>query len=75
MARCEEKTMEWAKHWQCDTEVQDLKEDMLWMNERLQSLKEGDLEKAATTYKAATMMGCDGFPPQSTAGFVKRYER
>ena len=47
LARCEEKTMEWVKHWQCDTEVQDLKEDMLWMNERLQSLKEGDLEKAA----------------------------
>ena len=23
-ATCEEKKKEWAKHWQCDTEVQDL---------------------------------------------------
>ena len=34
LARCEEKRKEWAKHWQCDTEVQDLK-DKTWMNEEL----------------------------------------
>ena len=32
-ARCEEKRKEWAKHWQCDTKVRDLK-DMPWICSR-----------------------------------------
>ena len=40
LKRCEEKRKEWAKHWQCNTEVQDL-EDKPWMNEKLRTLEEG----------------------------------
>ena len=38
MARCEEEE-EWAKHWQCDTKVQNPK-DKPWRNEELKSLEE-----------------------------------
>ena len=65
LSRCEEKRREWAKHWQCNTEVQDLK-DKACRNEELRSseegllrLREGDQEKAARNYKAATGVGCD----------------
>ena len=34
LRRCEEKIKYLAKHWQCDTEVQDLK-DKPWENEEL----------------------------------------
>ena len=60
LARCEEKRKEWAKHCQCDTEVQDLK-DKLYKNEELKNseedmprLKDSDLEKTARNYKAQT---------------------
>ena len=38
LARCEEKRKEWATHWQCDTEVQELK-DKPWRNEKLKNLE------------------------------------
>ena len=69
-AICEETRKEWAKHWQCDTEVQHL-EDRPWRNKELKSLEEGtprlkkkELEKAATTCQAKTGVGCDGFHVQ-----------
>ena len=58
--RCEEKRKEWAKHWQCNTELQDLK-DKTWRNEHLRSLEDGlqktknILEKATRSYKAASV--------------------
>ena len=39
LARCEEKRKERATHWQCDTEVQDLK-DKPWENEELKNSEE-----------------------------------
>ena len=52
LARCEEKMGVRTKHWQCNTEVQDLK-DKAWRHEELKRLeegiprlKEGDSEKA-----------------------------
>ena len=78
LARCEEKRREWAKHWQCNTEVQGQKEQP-WRSEELRSLEEGmprfkesDSEKAARSYKATTGVGCDGFHPQSSVRFVER---
>ena len=67
IARCEEKRNEWAKHWQCDTEVQNLKDkprrnEELWnLEEDMPRLKEGDPEKAVKTFKAKTGVGCGGF--------------
>ena len=50
---CQLKRKEWAKHWQCDTEVRNL-EDKPCRNEELKNLeedmprlKESDLEKTA----------------------------
>ena len=40
LARCEEMRKAWAKHGQCNTEVQDL-EDKLSRNVELKSLVEG----------------------------------
>ena len=67
MNRCEAKRKEWAKHWQCDESVQNMK-DKPWKNEELKNLeealpriKECDLEKASRLYKAETGVGCDGF--------------
>ena len=34
LQRCEEKRKEWAKHWKCNSEVQDM-EDKPRMNEKL----------------------------------------
>ena len=75
--RCEEKRREWAKHWQCDTEAQDLK-DKQWRNEELKNLEDmprlhvSDLEKAARSYKAKTGVGCDGFHPNVPLDFEER---
>ena len=67
--RCEAKRKQWAKHWQCDEEIQNM-QNKLWRNEELKEceealprLKEGDLEKAARSYKAKTGVGRDGFRP------------
>ena len=55
--RCEAKRKEWAKHWQCDEEVQNV-EEKPWKNEDLRSaeealpmLKECGLEKVSRLYK------------------------
>ena len=37
--RCEAKRKEWANHWQCDEEVQNV-EDKPWKNEELKKLEE-----------------------------------
>ena len=49
--RCEAKREEWAKHWQCDEEIQNM-QNKPWRSEELEEceetlprLKEGDLEK------------------------------
>ena len=67
LTRCEEKRKEWAKHWQCGTEVQDLK-DKPWRSEELKKLeedmprfKESDLAKAAKNYKAKRETGAMTF--------------
>ena len=66
MKRCEEKRKEWAKHRQCDSEVQAL-EDKPLRNEELRSFEEGlprlkeHLERAARSHKAASGVGCEGF--------------
>ena len=39
--RCEAKRKEWAKHWQCDEEVQNV-EDKSWKNEETERLKGKD---------------------------------
>ena len=70
-ARCEEKRKELAKHWHSDTEVQvKKKKNRSWRNRELQSLeagmpslRQGEFEKAARSYKAKTGVGCDGFSP------------
>ena len=64
-ARCEEKKKEWAKHWQCDTKVQDLN-DHPWRHEELKSL-----EKAAKSDKAETGVWCDGFHPKVPLDLTK----
>ena len=60
--RCEEKRKEWARHWQCNTEVQDL-ELKPWWNAKLRCLeaKRRYMERAARSHKIATGAGCDGF--------------
>ena len=58
---CETTRKEWAKHWQCDEEVQDV-EEKPWKNEELRSaeealprLKECHLEEVSRLYKAKTV--------------------
>ena len=65
--RCEATRKEWARHWQCDEDVQDL-EDKPWKNEELKKseealprLNECGLEKVSKLYKAKTGVWCDGF--------------
>ena len=75
--RCEAKKKEWSKHWQCDDEVQNMR-NTPWRNEELEEceealsrLKEGDLEKASRLYKAKTGVGCDGFHPKVLLDLTK----
>ena len=70
MRRCEEKRKEWAKHWQCYSEVHGV-EDNLWRNEKVRSweeelpqLKEESLARAARIHKPTTGMDRDGFHPK-----------
>ena len=46
--RCEAKRKEWAKHWQCDEEIQNV-HNKPWKNEdsKKYELKEGDLGKVS----------------------------
>ena len=68
--RCEAKRKEWAKHWQCDEEIQNMQnksrrnEELKECEDALPRLKEGDLDKASRVYKAKTGVGCDGFHPK-----------
>ena len=75
--RCEAKRKEWAKHWQCDEEEQNM-QNKPWRNEELKEceealprLKEGDLEKASRLYKAKIGVGCDGFHPKVPLDLTK----
>ena len=61
--RCEAERKEWAKHLQCDEEMQNM-ENKPWRNEELKEyeealprLKEGELEKVSTLHKAKTGVG------------------
>ena len=75
--RCDAKSKEWAKHWQCDEEIQNM-QNKPWRNEELKEceeelskLKEGDLEKASRLFKAKTGVGCDGFHTKVTLDVTK----
>ena len=74
--RCEAKRKDWAKHWQCDEEVQNVEEKLL-KNEELRSvedalprLKECHLE-VSRFCKAKTGEGCDGFHPKVPEDLTK----
>ena len=75
--RCEAKRKEWAKHWQCDEEILNMK-NKPWRNDSLKEgdealprWKEGDLDKASRLYKAKTGVGCDGFHPKVPLDLTK----
>ena len=75
--RCEAKRKEWAKHWQCDEEIQNM-QNKPWRNEELKEceealprLKEGDSDKASILYKTGTGVGCDGFHPKVPLDLTK----
>ena len=60
-----------------DEEIQNM-QNKPWRNDELKiceealpRLKEGDLEKASTLYKAKTGAACDGFHPKSSFGLGK----
>ena len=61
---------EWAKHWQCGEDVQNVEgktwttEELKELEEALPRLKEGELGQASRMYKAKTGEGCDGFHPK-----------
>ena len=64
---CEAKKKEWAKHWLCEEEIQNM-QSKPWRNDELKEceealprLKEGDLDTASRLYKAKTGVGCEGF--------------
>ena len=78
---CEAKKEEWAKHWSCGENVQNV-EDKFWKKEELRKfeealprLKEYEWKKVSRLYKAKTGVGCDGFHPKSSPGFAKRGEK
>ena len=75
--RCEAKRKEWSKHWQCNEEVQNVK-DKPWKSEELRrweealpTFKECDMEGASRMYKAKTGVGCDGFHPKVLLDLTK----
>ena len=75
MDRCEAKRKEWAKHWHCDEEIQNV-QNKPWRNEELKEcdktlprMKEDDLKKASRLYKAKTGVGCNGFHPKVPLDF------
>ena len=77
--RCEAKRKEWAKHWQCDEDVQNL-EDKPWKNEEMRRMEEAlrlkeELEKASRMHKAKTGVGCDGFHPKVLLDLTNGNER
>ena len=77
LVRCEAKRKEWANHWQCDEEEQNV-EEKPWNNGELRSaeealprLKECHLEEVSRLYKARTGAGCDGFHPKVPLDLTK----
>ena len=75
--RFEAKRKEWANHWQCNEEVQNVNdkprnnEELRRWEEALPKLKECDLEKALRMYKAKTGVGRDCFPPKVLLDLTK----
>ena len=76
MDRCEEKRKEWARHWQCDADVQN-QENRPWENEELKKA-EDDLPRLpecylakAKTWKARTGVDCDGVHPKVPSDLAK----
>ena len=74
---CEVKRKVWSIHWQCNEEVQNM-QDKPWRNDELRRceealprLKERDLEKTSSMYKAKTGLGCDGFHPKVPLDLTK----
>ena len=72
--RCEAKRKEWAKHWQCDEEIQNM-QNKPWRNEEskeceeaLPRLKECQLEKVSRLYTAKTGVG---YATDSTRNLTK----
>ena len=68
---------EWAKHWQCGEEVQNV-EEKPWKNqglkkleEALPRLKEWKLKMVSRMYKGKTGIGCDGFQPKVSLDVTK----
>ena len=81
MPRCKEKRKEWAEHWQCNMEVQDLK-DKPWRNEEprnleevLPRLKEGSLDKNSEELQGSDGCGIHRISPQSSVGLIKGNKR
>ena len=79
--RCEAKRKYWAKHWQCDEDVQNL-EDKSWENEELKKSEEAlprlqvcELGKVSKLYTAKTGIGWGWLPPQGLLGCDKGNER
>ena len=75
--RGEAKRKDWAKHWQCDENVQNV-EDKPCKNEDWKKLEEAprrfiecDLEKVSSLHRAKTGVGCDGFHPKVSLDLTK----
>ena len=66
---------QWAKHRQCDREVQDLK-DKPWKNEELRSLEEGlpKFGKGSEELQSSHGCGMSRISPKSSAGPAERNE-
>ena len=64
LRRCEEERKVWAKHWQCDSEVQGV-EDKPWRNEEVRSLEEGLPQLRERNCKLQRVVSCDGFHPKA----------
>ena len=73
--RCDEKRKDWAKHWQCNTEVQELR-DKPWRSEELRSLQEGlPMLRGSKVGEGGEFQGSHGgmrwMSPQSSARLHK----
>ena len=79
--RCEATRKEWAKHWQCDESVQNVKdkplnnEKLRKLEEALPRLKECEKEKMSRLYKGKDGSGVRWLPPKSSSGFDKRNKK
>ena len=80
--RCEAKRKEWAKHSQCDENVQNMADKpwKIWellkkLEEALPRLKECELEKVSRLCKAKTGVGFDGSHPRIPLDLTKETRR